>query len=87
MVNITDKNGTMVPTADNLVRFTVTGPGKIVGVDNGSEIDLDPFKADYRHAFFGKCLVVIQSTHKLGDIHLRATSEGMPATDLNIFSR
>ncbi|MBB3188133.1 glycoside hydrolase family 2 TIM barrel-domain containing protein [Microbacter margulisiae] len=86
-VKITDKNGTMVPTADNLVHFTVTGPGKIVGVDNGSEIDHDPFKANYCHAFFGKCLVVIQSTHKPGVIHLTATSEGLPARNLPVFSR
>ena len=34
-VSVTDSEGRMVPTADNLVHFTVTGPGKIIGVGNG----------------------------------------------------
>lgn len=42
-VQFVDKNGIFVPTADNLVKFTVTGPGKIVGVDNGNEINYDPY--------------------------------------------
>jgi len=83
-VQIVDKEGTLVPTASNLVNFSITGPGEIVGVDNGSEIDHNPFKANYRNAFFGKCLIVIQSTHKPGIIHLIATSKGLPSSNINI---
>lgn len=86
-VKIVDKNGTMVPTANNLVHFSITGPGKIVGVDNGSEIDLNPFKANYRNAFFGKCLVVIQSTNKPGTIQLTATSYALPSSNIDIITK
>ena len=34
-VSINDAAGRMVPAADNPVRFTLTGPGKIIGVGNG----------------------------------------------------
>jgi beta-galactosidase len=85
-VQIVDKDGTLVPSASNLVTFSITGPGKIVGVDNGSEIDHNPFKANYSNAFFGKCLVVIQSTHKPGIIHLTATSNELPSSNINIIT-
>ncbi len=76
-VRIVDNEGTLVPYADNLLRFKVSGVGKIVGVDNGSETDLDSFKANYHKAFNGLALVVIQSTDKTGEINLTATSDGL----------
>ena len=41
-VKIVDQNGTLVPMADNLVKFEVTG-GSIAGVDNGNEISHESF--------------------------------------------
>ena len=34
--DITDANGVLVPNATNMVNFSVSGPGTIVGVDNGN---------------------------------------------------
>ncbi len=83
-VKVLDDKGTLVPYADNLVHFKISGEGSIIGVDNGSETDHDPFKADYRKAFNGLCLVVIQSTEKAGKINLEATSEGLEGADIAI---
>jgi len=74
-VKITDKEGNLVPYADNLIKFEVKGSGFIVGVDNGSQTSHEPFKASQRKAFNGMCLVVIQSNGKKGKITLKATSE------------
>ena len=76
-VSVLDKNGTIVPYADNLINFNITGEGKIIGVDNGSETSHEPFKANYRKAFNGMCLVVIQAGNKEGEIKLDAASEGL----------
>ncbi len=76
-VKVLDKDGTIVPYADNMINFKVTGEGKIIGVDNGSEISHEPFKADYRKAFNGMCLVIIQSNNKPGRITLTAESKGL----------
>jgi beta-galactosidase len=76
-VKVLDAQGTLVPHADNLIQFNITGEGKIIGVDNGLQTSNESFKADKRKAFNGLCLVVIQSTEKAGRIILRATSEGM----------
>lgn len=83
-VKILDGEGTLVPNADNLVHFKISGEGKIAGVDNGSETDLDPFKADYRKAFNGLALVVVQSTEKAGKIKLESTSNGLEGSTITI---
>jgi len=76
-VKITDKNGNMVPTADNLVHFDLEGEGQIVGVGNGNPISLEPAKGIERRAFSGMCQVIIQSTPKNGKIILKASSLGL----------
>ncbi len=76
-VTIVDKNGIVVPTADNLVWFTVSGSGWIAGVDNGSETSMESFKASERKAMNGLCLAVLQSNGKKGTITLRAISDGL----------
>ena len=73
-VEIVDKDGNVCPNADNQVFFTVQGSAKIAGVDNGNQTSMERFKANNRKAFFGKCLVVLQSTSTLGTIQLTAKS-------------
>lgn len=76
-VEVLDKDGNLCPNADNQIMFDVQGAGFIAGVDNGSPVSMEKFKADYRKAFYGKCLVVVQSDGKSGGIKLTATSEGL----------
>ncbi|WP_295674718.1 beta-galactosidase GalB [uncultured Mucilaginibacter sp.] len=76
-VKILDKDGNVVPNADNLVNFKVTGPGFIAGVDNGDEVSHDPFKANYRKAFNGLALAIIQTKEKAGNITFTATAAGL----------
>jgi len=35
-VQVNDLNGSMIPTAENKINFTIEGPGKIIGVGNGN---------------------------------------------------
>lgn len=76
-VEVLDKDGNLCPNADNQIMFDVQGAGFIAGVDNGSPVSMEKFKADHRRAFYGKCLAVIQSDGKSGGIKLTATSEGL----------
>jgi beta-galactosidase len=80
-VKIVDQNGTLVPLADNLVKFEVSGDGAIVGVDNGNQISHESFKAKQRKAFHGMALAIVQAKSKAGRIVLKATADNLaPAT-------
>lgn len=81
-VTITDKQGNTVPLADNQVSFTIEGEGTIEGVDNGSQTSMESFKAYSRKAFHGKCLVIIKTKNKAGNIKLTAKAAGLPEATL-----
>ena len=76
-VKIVDANGVVVPNADNLVKFQLAGEGAIAGVDNGNQISHEPFKANYRKAFHGLALAIVQSAGKGGRITLKAIADGL----------
>jgi beta-galactosidase len=76
-VEIVDKNGILCPNADNEVQFSIQGSLDIAGVDNGSETSLERFKANHRKAFFGKCLIVLQSTDQVTTATLTASSKSL----------
>jgi beta-galactosidase len=77
-VRIEDANGTLCPTADNLVRFDVTGPGAIAGVDNGNSATVEPFQANRRKAFNGLALLIVRPEKGHGgSIRVVATSEAL----------
>ncbi|MDP6038520.1 MAG: glycoside hydrolase family 2 TIM barrel-domain containing protein, partial [Candidatus Latescibacteria bacterium] len=80
-IDIVDANGTLVPQADHLIHFTIDGPAKLIGVDNGDPLDLSPYKTPERKAFRGKCLLIVQMTDQTGKITITAQAEGLhPST-------
>jgi beta-galactosidase len=86
-VGIVDAKGKVVPTADNLVFFSLKGAGKIIGVDNGDPADHNRYKADRRRAFNRLCLAVVQSSDKPGLITLTATSGDLKRSRIRIAVR
>jgi len=86
-VKILDKDGNVVPDANNLVNFKINGNAFIASVDNGDEVSHDPFKADYRKAFNGLALAIVQSKDKGGNITLTATSDGLQAATIVLQSK
>jgi beta-galactosidase len=86
-VKVVDKNGVVVPRADNLVNFTLSGPGFIAGVDNGSEISHESFKGSHRKAFHGLAMAIIQSKGARGSIVLKATADGLSPASLNLTAK
>ncbi|RZL46369.1 MAG: glycoside hydrolase family 2 protein [Pedobacter sp.] len=86
-VRVLDKDGNLVPNAANLVSFKIEGQGFIAGVDNGFQASLEPFKANYRKAFNGLCLAIIQAKEKAGTIKLTATSNGLTSSSILITTK
>jgi len=86
-VIITDKDGNMVPDAANLLRFNISGPAKIIGVENGDVLDMNPHKVNYRNAFNGRCLLLLQVTDVSGTIEVSVNSKGLKAAKSSIVSK
>ena len=56
---VVDKDGNLCPWADDLIYFIGEGDGRILGTDNGCQTSMERFTAPQRHAFHGKCMVVV----------------------------
>lgn len=85
-VDVVDKDENFVSAARNNIRFTLTGNGTIVGVDNGNPSTVDKFqqksvltseKTANIDAFSGKALVIVRSTESAGGFNLKAESAGL----------
>ncbi len=85
-IAIKDDRGRVVPTADNLVKFSIEGPGRIIGTGNGNPCSHEPDKASQRMAFNGYCLVLVQTNKQAGEIRLKASSETLKEAEINLKS-
>ncbi|HLP15291.1 MAG TPA: beta-galactosidase GalA [Bacteroidota bacterium] len=85
-VAIKDEKARVVPTANNLVTFSIEGPGKIIGTGNGNPTSHEPDKADRRMAFNGYCLVLVQADKHAGKITLKAASETLKGSEIILIS-
>src|SRR5690606_30253569 len=59
-VSICDQAGLVVPRAADRVRFSLTGPGEIIAVDNGDATRMEAFQSEDCAAYNGLCLVIIR---------------------------
>lgn len=84
-VSVLDGQGRPVPVASNEVRFTLSGPGKIIGVGNGDPSchepdkylagsDEQPWK---RSLFNGLAQIMVQAGKESGELTLQAEAQGL----------
>ena len=71
---VVDKDGLVVPTANNALSFALTGEGRILGLDNGRPDSSESYQGTQREAFNGMALVVLQSRGRPGTMTLKAAS-------------
>jgi beta-galactosidase len=86
-VKVVDRNGTVVPMADNLIKFELTGAGSIAGVDNGYQASHEGFKRKQRKAFHGMALAIVQAKQNPGRIVMKARSDKLPPASVVINTR
>lgn len=87
-VRITDKEGLTIPRSNNLIEFSIEGPGEIIATDNGDPTDMTPFPSYSRKAFNGLALVIIRSCPgQKGVIKVKAISSEVESTTIQIFSK
>lgn len=86
-VELTDKNGNLNPKAENLLKFSLDGPGEIIAVANANPVSLESYQRSERKAWKGKCLVIVRSGKEQGSAVLRIESEGLPTEAVTISSK
>jgi beta-galactosidase len=82
--DVIDAHGVLVPGADDLISFRVTGSGSLAGVDNGREESAERYQASTRTAFHGKALAIVQSGTRPGPITVAASADGLRATTVTL---
>jgi beta-galactosidase len=90
-VSIADAVGLLVPTANLPVTFTLTGPGRILGMGNGDPLCHEPDQIVppstepwRRSTFHGLAQIIVQAGTDAGDLVLTATADGLQAASLKI---
>lgn len=86
-VDLKDKDGNPVTYAKNKIDFSISGDGKIVGVDNGDPTDTDSYKGTSKKAFSGKALVIVQSTRKAGSFTVTANGDGLKSAQVSVTTK
>ena len=85
-----DAQGRTVPDAQNVVRFSVFGPGKIIAIGNGDPSSHSAGEFIFgtapwqRRVFNGLEQLIVQSEKEPGTIELTARSAGLSEAHLNI---
>ena len=73
-IAVVDAQGRVVPTANQLIHFEVSGAGKLIGVGNGDPSSHEADKAEERSVFSGLCQAIVQSRMIPGECTVKATS-------------
>ena len=81
---IVDEKGTRVYDAENEVTFTVTGPAKIIGIDNGRRDGAVNYKDNKHKAYEGRGLMIVQSDRTPGKVIITAESPDLKPATINL---
>jgi len=71
-VSMVDKDGNLVPDADQQLAFEVAGAGCFKAVCNGDATSLEPFVEPQMKLFHGQLVVVVQASKTKGKITIKA---------------
>lgn len=83
-VAVVDRNGKVVPGANNLIQFSVSGDGMLAGVANGNPSSHEPEFGDRREAFHGLAMVLVKANGEPGSIKVEAKADGLPPAHIVI---
>lgn len=86
-VELTDSDGLRNQKDERLIRFSIKGEGTIIGVGNANPVSTESNQLPQRKAWKGRCLVIIKSSGKPGQIRLTASADGLPPASLTITAR
>lgn len=76
-IQLVDENNIPVQTDDRKISISVAGEGRFMGIDNGDLRREKSFAGNELKTYFGKALIIVQSTRKKGSITVNIKVEGI----------
>ena len=86
-VEVQDAQNRVLPMTDNVVKFRVSGAGKLIGVGNGDPTDHESDRGAVRKAFCGYCMAIVKSEKGTGSITVEAESPGLTSATVTIAAK
>jgi len=80
-VDVLDRNGNLVPDADNQLFFSVKGPAEIIATDAGDPTSHVPFYSKQLPAFHGKASAIVRRTGE-GPVTVICKAKGVKTATL-----
>jgi beta-galactosidase/beta-glucuronidase len=78
---ITDADGNVVPTAASDVAVTLSGSGRLLGIESGDTASFENYQAPHRKAFHGRLLIYVE-TH--GPVDVAAHADSLPDATIHV---
>jgi Beta-galactosidase/beta-glucuronidase len=76
-LTLSDEAGNDVYTAENEVTCEVTGPARLLGMEDSNPSNIEDYKDNKQKAYHGKLLIYLQATDKPGTVTVKLSSPGL----------
>lgn len=83
-VEILDASGKVLPDANNLVHFKLTGTGELAAVGSGAPNVMESFRQPQHTTYHGRALAILRSSGTAGTMVLRAEADGLSSGEIKI---
>ena len=81
---VTDKNGNVVPNAENLLHFSIKGEGNLIATGSADLKDEVPYNVCDRKSWKGRAIAVVKNTRQEGKAVLKVSSPGLSSASVTI---
>lgn len=85
-IDTLDKDQVLVANGRSRMHVSVSGAGRLIGLDNGDSSDYDQYKGTSKKLFSGKLLAIIAAKTEPGEIHVTVTSPSLPDATITLNS-
>ncbi len=76
-VNLCDGEGNLVYSASNEITCEISGPARLLGMEDSNPSNTEDYKDNKQKAFHGKLLIYLQATDKPGVVTIKLSSPGL----------
>jgi hypothetical protein len=83
-VTLCDEAGNTVYNADNEIICEISGPARLLGMEDSNPANIEDYKDNKQHAFHGKLLIYLQSLDKTGTVTIKLSSPGIQGATVEL---